>query len=544
MPLTVDEVREKIGRSGKVNYAPWADHREFMDNVYNGFITDMRKILEAEDPGASAGIGGGQAPAHCTGYDYWKLMKASTSIEAYDIGNSIELTRSFNTDQHSLCVMSTFARGKQAGYQIWSRMLHGDNGSFIWWSESVVDPVKMKVMPEAKTIAPYYKELTSGIVKQLRNMERDDDKIAIHYSQASIRSRYIQETVQNKDWVTAVINSSQYANMEFGRVRNGWCKIIEDLGMQYRFVSYEQLENGELLKNGYKVFIMGSSESISDKEAEAIRAFVKAGGTVIGDKWTGRMDKHCKVQAKGMIDDVFASGKGKRITLEIKDYVDKRGSKPAEAFKYRKEIESLLTEAGVKVRLSLSNTKINGMETFYFKKGDSGVYAIMRNVDVKQTGLGDIKIAEAESEKEPAKLKLPKKGNVYNVRTGEYLGETDSISAELNMWEPIMFSSLPYKVEGVKLEADKKSYASGEEVTLKASVNIPKGSTTPHVLHLELQSAKGEIPDCYSFNITADATGACHQKFKLAKDEEIGSWKIVARDVISGQSTTVDVTIK
>ena len=107
MPLTVDEVREKIGRSGKVNYAPWADHREFMDNVYNGFITDMRKILEAEDPGASAGIGGGQAPAHCTGYDYWKLMKASTSIEAYDIGNSIELTRSFNTDQHSLCVMST-----------------------------------------------------------------------------------------------------------------------------------------------------------------------------------------------------------------------------------------------------------------------------------------------------------------------------------------------------------------------------------------------------------------------------------------------------
>ena len=35
---------------------------------------------------------------------------------------------------------------------------------------------------------------------------------------------------------------------EFLRLRESWCQLIEDQGMQYKFVSYDQLENGELLK--------------------------------------------------------------------------------------------------------------------------------------------------------------------------------------------------------------------------------------------------------------------------------------------------------
>ena len=43
---------------------------------------------------------------------------------------------------------------------------------------------------------------------------------------------------------------------EFLRLRESWCQLIEDQGMQYKFVSYDQLENNELLKGGYRVFIL------------------------------------------------------------------------------------------------------------------------------------------------------------------------------------------------------------------------------------------------------------------------------------------------
>ncbi len=38
---------------------------------------------------------------------------------------------------------------------------------------------------------------------------------------------------------------------EFLRLRESYCRLVEDLGLQYRFVAYGQLEQGELLKRGY-----------------------------------------------------------------------------------------------------------------------------------------------------------------------------------------------------------------------------------------------------------------------------------------------------
>jgi len=257
--------------------------------------------------------------------------------------------------------------------------------------------------------------------------------------------------------------------MNFSKSRNGWCKVIEDLGMQYKFVSYEQVENGELVKQGYKVFIMCESESISPKEATAIKDFVSKGGVLIADAFTGRMDEHCKLLTKGLLDDVFGEnvskmspsdfttnvkinkyGEGKAVFLNfrMKDYPNLRQSSKVETDKYQNLIKRLISLGNISPRISVvnpvNNEKINGIEVFYFKNKNSKIYALLRNIAFIQTGLGDIKIEE-KGETVSAKIIFPNKSFLYDLREKKDLGESESIVTEINMWEPKIYLSADRK---------------------------------------------------------------------------------------------------
>jgi hypothetical protein len=80
---------------------------------------------------------------------------------------------------------------------------------------------------------------------------------------------------------------------------------VEDLGFQFSFVSYEQIERGELLSRKFKVLLLPQSVAMSARECEQIRAFVRAGGIVIADNMTATMDEHCKRLPQGQLDDLF-----------------------------------------------------------------------------------------------------------------------------------------------------------------------------------------------------------------------------------------------
>jgi len=117
-----------------------------------------------------------------------------------------------------------------------------------------------------------------------------NDKIAIHFSEAS----RIADSL-----VTVNENSSEYES--FWPISQG----PRGPGLQYQYVSYEQVETGELTKGGYAVFIMPHSWAISREEAREIRSFVQNGGTVIADVVPGILDGHGAIQARGMLADLF-----------------------------------------------------------------------------------------------------------------------------------------------------------------------------------------------------------------------------------------------
>jgi len=138
-----------------------------------------RRAIESVDPLAYVNIGGGQRPGW-GGYDYARLTKALTAIEPYDIGNNVEIIRSLAPN---VAMLSTgFANGPWEQQRVWRELFHGHRGLIIW------DENHEYTGARGAEAGKYYNEIRNGIGALLINSQPVSDPIAIHYSQASMRT--------------------------------------------------------------------------------------------------------------------------------------------------------------------------------------------------------------------------------------------------------------------------------------------------------------------------------------------------------------------
>jgi len=299
VPLSTDEMMAR----GDNNFSAWADHRFFMNKAFADALAAGTRAVEKADPAARAGLVGCQMPAAFGGYDYWLLSRAMTAIEPYNIGNNREIWRSFVPDAPA--VTTAFGFGDMEVWRLWYQFLHGDRGIIIYDEKSRYLTADGKPTQLGAAIAPTYKELTGGLRKQLYHMQRVEDPIAIHYSHPSITAHWMLEVrPSGKRWVNRS-SGTERKTSPFLRLRVSCTKLIEDNGRQYDFVAYAQLENGEFDKMPAKVLLLPQSIAMSAAECQAVRRFVKRGGTVIADCRTALMDAHCKMLEKGQLDDLF-----------------------------------------------------------------------------------------------------------------------------------------------------------------------------------------------------------------------------------------------
>ena len=285
-----ETTREAMKRTDE-NYSSWSDHKEWMDVSFSRALRIGVDAVRSVDPDAYAGIAGGQMPGW-GGYDYWRLSHALTAIEPYDIGNNIEMLRSFQP--HLPFVTTAFARGGWEKHRIWYELLHGARGNIIWDEKREMAPEGGKPAARGEEVAPYYTEITSGIGALLIQSTRQSDPVAIHYSQPSMRvewearsrgyraTRGSGEATSTRDGWTAI--SSACVSLTASSSRTS--------GLQYRFVSYEQVETGELLSRGYRVLILPRSTALSPAEVREIRTFAERGGVVVEDGEPGSFDQH------------------------------------------------------------------------------------------------------------------------------------------------------------------------------------------------------------------------------------------------------------
>ncbi|MGD8237953.1 MAG: beta-galactosidase trimerization domain-containing protein [Armatimonadota bacterium] len=307
-PLHVDDLRSVHELPfDQWNLARWADHRSFMDTTFADVLADLTKYANSLDPSVPAGFVGGQAPSPYGGYDYAKLCEAVQWMEAYDIGCSNEIVRSFfgQSKPHVQTHFSAYHPNSDKWF-LWYYLVHGNRGVICWpdrngkpWFEGGT------ARPEIRAMAGTYEELQGPLGQIFVNAELVHDGIAIYYSQPSIQvSWFMDIKPHGGTWVnrSSSLNSDNATDIIN---RWAWVKLLEDCGLQYEFVSHRDVADGQLANDEYGVLLLPRVLAMSDAEAATIRRFVENGGTVIADYLVGVFDEHGKARPKGALDDMF-----------------------------------------------------------------------------------------------------------------------------------------------------------------------------------------------------------------------------------------------
>lgn len=284
IPDTLLEARQKG------NLAAWADHRRFMELTFAEAYHRIADIIQALDPEGRIRMSGCQATTAYSGYDYSLLHQHVSFFEAYPSGGQYEFHRSFSRPGTVLGGWFGYGTsGWRIRAELWNALFHGFSLVSLFWEYSCINP-DFTFSRSARDMAEVFREIRGGGIGKLLlyASERDACGIAVHYSMHSVHATY-------------AIGESR----RFEENRQGWTELLEDLGLQYAFLASGEIQEGRLLDGRFHVLILPYSLSICDEEAEAIRTFVEAGGTVIGDFQTGLMDGHCRWRKRGGLDDVF-----------------------------------------------------------------------------------------------------------------------------------------------------------------------------------------------------------------------------------------------
>jgi hypothetical protein len=301
--VTYDALRPHLARWSvrEFDASPLLDQWTFNDAVWCNLLGDLVQYSNTLDPATPCGIVGGQAPSAFGGYDYARLMRKVQYLEAYNLGGSQAIIRSFNPHSAVPAVTSLFHTSADDDiWQMWYYLAHGNRGH-IGWVENWFDGQTLR--PWHAQAAPHLLEAGKKIGPLMRGAEWQHDGVALLYSHPSIQLGWVLDAeAHGRTWTNREGDHRLGASH---MVRKAWENMLRDSGLQYDFLSYvDVIRNG--VPSAYHTLILPACLCLSEAEASAITAFCRAGGTVIADYLPGVWDQHGRGRAGGgVLDTLF-----------------------------------------------------------------------------------------------------------------------------------------------------------------------------------------------------------------------------------------------
>jgi hypothetical protein len=340
------------------------------------------------------------------------------------------------------------------------------------------------------------------------------------------------------------------------RLRESWCRLIEDTGLQYNFVSYGQVEQNELLRGGYRVLILPRSSALSGTEAKAIHEFVAQGGVVIADGEPGIFDEHDRRLPQSQLADLFASthqgqanehvfGNGKTIYLNANVLAYQQQRIVGKGGETRELAARLLRSGGVRPEFAVTDEQgrpVSGIETHVFRNGGVTIVGLLSNPSLRVDELGppDFRSNGHFAQRCSLKLTLPEALSVYDLRAGKALGIQHEVNVDLDPYEPVIYAVSAEPLPALIVEAPRR-VARGETGHLGISFGGPTPAAV-HVLHVEVTDSAGHPISCYSGNVRAPH-GRAVWSIPVAYNDSVGMWHVRVKDLLSGATQTLAVEV-
>ncbi len=312
-PSTFESVRNQLNELPPAEWklASWLDFRAFNDITLAVSLSELVRHSNERLPGVPAGVVGGHQPSAYSGFDYSQIRHALQWIEAYDIGGTNELLRSFwSQSPRPARTQTFFSSGNLATDQwfLWYYLAHGCRGVIAWperngrpWFE------EGKIDPEIRKLSATFDAVQQAALSGLIDPETEPifSPIAILYSHPSVQMGWaIDATAHGKTWPR---RSSGLDNdcLSSGKNRIAWSRLFEDLGAQPIFIDTHELIAGELDRREIRLLVLGQCFALSLKECKAIENFVRGGGVVVADYGCGIVDEHGCGYSQSPLDSLF-----------------------------------------------------------------------------------------------------------------------------------------------------------------------------------------------------------------------------------------------
>lgn len=317
-PKTYEGVRKQIQQRPPQDWrlAPWLDFRSFMDSQQAALFSALVGHANQLAPEIPVGVVGGQQPSAYGGFDYAKLRHALQWTEAYDIGGTNEILRSFWSEKPRQGRMQTFfASGKTEAdkYFLWYYLAHGCRGVIAWpdsggkaWFE------QGEVHPAIQRLADTFRQVQGEELAVLADPSTEPlfSPIAVLYSHPSIQVGWaIDASTHGGTWPRRS-SSLDNDNLSSGRNRIAWLRLLEDLGHQPRVIDTSELTDDGFLSKRFKVLVLPQAFALSQAECGAIERFVEQGGHVVADYGTAITDEHGSGYSTPPLDRLFGLARG------------------------------------------------------------------------------------------------------------------------------------------------------------------------------------------------------------------------------------------
>ncbi len=555
------------GAQRRGNYASWADHRTYMEKTYADSFAFVLDELRKIDPEGILLNSGTQESGSHNGCDYSRINRYTRHLNAYDGGNQLEFHRCFGTDLKISGGAGYGVLGRDVFYNFYDNLFKGSNGgAYVFWQYSTLDP-DLTMSQSGKDMEQGFQEMRGeGIGKLVGLAVPDNHGIAIHYSYPSIHGAWILDGKVKEE---ASEHTSEALD-RFNDNRDGWVKLLKDSGLQFDFIAYGAVENGELLSRGYQTLVLPMSIALSDREVEAIREFVRGGGTLLADALSGVMDEHCTFRASRPLLDVLgisaAPGSREALLSEAQDRgvqlttgrnLARAGASPAavanrfgsgrtyllnhflstypkdrlegRAGPALQDMALVLEDAGLapKARITqASGAPVAGCAAYLFNLGSTRLLGLIPDRD--GTGVERIRI------------RLDTPGTVYDVRNKAYVAAGQEFVTEIEPAVPRLFAIVEAPVSAV-LAASPSAIAAGEEIRVEFQVTGAPGLRS--VAKVEVFDPSGKIVRYYSGNEDI-RDGKGNTRFRTALNDARGDWRVVVTEVVSGKRAAVPFTLR
>ena len=312
VPYTTEEARRSR------SFAPWADHRTFMEITFAKAYEAARVAALEGDPDAHIAVSGTQATNAYNGADWSRLDRVIDDFLSYDGGNQWDMHRSFAKPDAMIGFWTGYgSHGLAVQNAIWTAAIHNVLHPNIFWMYSFLNPDMTHSM-SARDMGRAFNSLRSeGVGKLLMESERQHDGIALYYSMPSVHAASIMGYHQRSSDDDE--ETPDKSRVSFPANRDGWVRTIKDLGLQFDFVASTDVAKDPISNERYKILILPMTLALSKEELKNIEGFVAGGGVLIADAAPGLVDQHCAWQQSETLNKLFGITSNASDKREIKN---------------------------------------------------------------------------------------------------------------------------------------------------------------------------------------------------------------------------------